>query len=501
MRSIQRHLSARLLATVLAVAGITGSFFYLYVRARLTSEFDRALDEKARQVAGMAEWSSGKLSFSASEAEQADFRGAHPQAYFEIWGPDGTMFLRSPALGNMDLHPPASGPQGKGYELRLPNGVRGRAMEVRVTAHYDEDEPPDARNPKTAPPLITVAVAQNRAELDYTLRVLLSSLLLGALALIAGTTASVILSVRGGLRPLQKLAHEADTIDVQSIGRRFSQEGMPIELVPIRDRLNSLLERLEEAFKRERRFTADVAHELRTPIAELRSLAEVALKWPDPAAATQGFSDTLHIAEHMENMVTALLAIARCEAGRQSLNLQSIDLPAAVADAWKPLQSRATERRLRLQVQIPAGAAILSDRALLMPLISNLLSNAVTYGDPCSAIVCRLEINEGHGLLSFTNATSGLDAADLPHLFEPFWRKDTARTSGHHSGLGLALVSAYATALGMKVQAGLPEPRLFCIALSLTPAMQQARVPSSDDDANESVDRPFKNSSAAPAAR
>jgi signal transduction histidine kinase len=89
------------------------------------------------------------------------------------------------------------------------------------------------------------------------------------------------LSNWAGLSPLNQLANQAASITADSLATRFPTEIWPGELTPISSRLNDLLERLEQSFERERRFSADLAHELRTPIAELRSLAELALKWPE----------------------------------------------------------------------------------------------------------------------------------------------------------------------------------------------------------------------------
>src|ERR1700683_4484395 len=141
-----------------------------------------------------------------------------------------------------------------------------------------------------------------------------------------------MLAVRRGLRPLRQLGTEADGIDAGSLDHRFSREELPRELVPIAQQFNSLLERIDEAFVRERRFTSDAAHELRTPIAELRRLAEVALKWPDRSEAERNYRDVWEVAEHMESLVATLLAIARCRAGTAAVSLQPVDLTGVVKE-------------------------------------------------------------------------------------------------------------------------------------------------------------------------
>ena len=127
-------------------------------------------------------------------------------------------------------------------------------------------------------------MASVRRELDRTLATLQLVLAGSGLLLLAATALVVPRVLRRELKPLQSLAAEAARIDAASLSARFATEGLPGELAPIAARLNELLARLEDSFERERRFSSDVAHEFRTPVAELRSLAELAIKLPDTRA-------------------------------------------------------------------------------------------------------------------------------------------------------------------------------------------------------------------------
>ena len=135
-----------------------------------------------------------------------------------------------------------------------------------------------------------------------------------------------------------------------TLSARFATEGLPGELAPIAARLNELLARLEDSFERERRFSSDVAHEFRTPVAELRSLAELAIKLPDTRAADADH-ETLAIALHLESILTHLLALARGEAGGLPVQRERVELAALLQNVCDPFREKARARELDFQRQ------------------------------------------------------------------------------------------------------------------------------------------------------
>jgi len=290
-------------------------------------------------------------------------------------------------------------------------------------------------------------------------------LLVGA-SMAAITVLVVSVVVRRGLQPLAQLAERAGMIDAASLQLRFPMEQLPAELLPIAGRLNELLARLEAAFERERQFSADVAHELRTPIAELRSLTEVALRWPDDAAATKRtLQEALAIALQMESVVTRLLALARCEAGQMAVRREPVAVAALVAELWEPLAEPARQKNLIVTIGVPAEAQWEADPALLRGILANLLANAVEYCPAGGSVEVRFDGNE----LRVANATDNLSESDLPHLFARFWRKDPARSSGTHCGLGLALARAFARAMECDLKASLSS---FTLTMTLARVSQ-----------------------------
>jgi two-component system sensor histidine kinase QseC len=284
--------------------------------------------------------------------------------------------------------------------------------------------------------------------------------------LLLAVPAIVQRAVRGGLRPLEGLAERVSTIDATLPDGRFETPGLPAELQPIARRLDELLARLRSSFERERRFSADVAHELRTPLFEMRTITDVSLASADPnAESTMAIEDLRAAALQMERIVTTLLALARCEAGHQPVTLQAVDLRRALDEAWGPWQSVA--RAKRLAVALEAEEAIVrTDQTLLASILGNLIANAVEYTREGGRISTTIATTASSVKLGIANTQRDLAAEDLDRLFDPFWRKDVARTSGSHAGLGLSLVGAFARLLGIEVAATLPTPELASFVLT-----------------------------------
>jgi two-component system sensor histidine kinase QseC len=452
---------------------ISGTLLYQYMHAVLNRQFNAALADKAHALCSLIKMqANGELEFELAQQPISPSGNAEFE-YFQIWDEDGTVLMRSPALGKQDL-PRLAAQTPVFVDIDLPEGRPGRAMLLRFAPIAEDEEAGDSTKPQNQPAQatgknITVAVASDRGDLDRVMALLVSALLLVAAFVGIGTVLVVSFVLRHGLKPLEQVAQEAAKIDIQSPHVRFSSDAMPCELQPICRRLNDSLERLMMAFQRERRFTADVAHELRTPIAELRSLADVALKWPsDPEMSLPNFfRDAKDIARQMEGIVTTLLALARCQSGAATVSAEAVNLGEVIKEAWQTCEQKAQERGLGFTFGNSSQLILQTDRTMLHSVISNLLGNAVEYATQSGAISCNVQRSDSGVKISVTNDTDILAPDDLPHLFEAFWRKDPARTDNSHCGLGLTLVEAYAKILGGKVCVSMPTKESVCVELDL----------------------------------
>jgi two-component system sensor histidine kinase QseC len=297
---------------------------------------------------------------------------------------------------------------------------------------------------------------------------------------------------------------------------RLPEDRIPPELAPICRCLNDLLARLDEAFARERRFTSDVAHELRTPIAELRSVVEVALRWPDdPRAAPQALREAEQIAGEMQTLVQTLLDLVRASDHAAPVHLEPIPLRDALArairaveavDAVDAVDALATQRQaMQVQLDVPPDATVLAERTMLASVLGNILSNALEYGGGGGGggggagrepVRCTARHSDGHWVLTVQNRAEQLTPEDVRHMRDPFWRKDSARSgrSGRaggsggsepasHAGLGLALVDTFCRLMKIGLSVELTDDHRFCLHLTFADAHPPAPAPQQHEDA------------------
>ncbi len=259
--------------------------------------------------------------------------------------------------------------------------------------------------------------------------------------------------------PVDELSRVAGGITASSLATRFDAAGLPGELVPIATRLNELLARLEGSFDRERQFSADVAHELRTPIAELRALAESVRKWPDNRPAEHD-RDVEAIAHHMDGLVSRLLTLVRSDDGRLRAVPSAVNLAELVAQTWKTLEARAAERQIHLALMLPSAAPTFTDAVLVRAILANVLQNAVEHAPAGSQAEVQLVHADGLNRVRVSNDATHLAEGDVARLFDRFWRHDSSRTGTDHAGLGLPLAQVFAAAVGGTLTASINRGRL-----------------------------------------
>lgn len=443
MKSLRRQLTRTLLGVLAALLGTALVALYVLVWDELVDAFDATLRARALAVRSQTAGEGGSVRFEPSEELARTFGGDQPRHFFQLWREDGVVLARSRSLPR-DGFSPRRGEKTNFWNLELPTGKPGRAIGFSFT-------PAGAAKSER----VHLVVASEREELDETLGGLAVAVAGCGVVLFGAVWLAVPWVLRRGLVPLDELGRQVARKNAGSLAAPLPLANLPRELRPIGERLNELLARLAESFERERRFSADVAHELRTPLAELRSLAECALRWPD-ARPPDADRDVLAIAQQMEALVEKMLALARADHGQLAVAPVATEIKPLIEGLWPAFAARAESRGLRVRLAIAPGAAP-ADPALLRSILANLLDNAVAYAPSgTEVVVTGAPPAAGGYALRFANRAEGLAAEDAVRMFDRFWRKDRARTGGgEHLGLGLSLAHAFAAAMGWRLEASL----------------------------------------------
>ncbi|MGH8047111.1 MAG: ATP-binding protein [Chthoniobacterales bacterium] len=446
MKSLRSQLTLRLLAGGMLLLGAAGAALYWQVSRALTLGFDDALLATAQSFASLTEQDERGVEVEFHGESMPDFELANGPAIFLLRQADGTEIERSHSFEKDIVLPSLAATAGKPsfFDFTPPDGRRLRCVLLRFTPGKDDGDSENAPGMDAE-----LVIGKNRVPLDSTLASLRMNLLLVGATTLVMFIAIVRWSVRSGLGPLDQLARNVAEINASSLATRFSTDNLPAELQPIAARLNELLARLQSAFERERRFTAAAAHELRTPLAELRALAEVNLTTPaTPAERADSWSDALATTRRMESLSLRLLELSRAESTDVASHRESVFVPGAFEKAWLPWADFAIRRGVSLDASLPADLFVMCDRVVLDVILGNLCANAAQHAPENTTFRVSAASTADAVTMSFRNAAGTLAVADIPHLFERFWRKDSARSDASHHGIGLSLAAEFASLVG-----------------------------------------------------
>ena len=250
------------------------------------------------------------------------------------------------------------------------------------------------------------------------------------------------LVARRGLLPLRRLAEQTGAIGIRNLSVRIDHAGAPHELLPLIDGFNAMLDRLEMSFTQLSQVSADMAHDLRTPIGNLLGQTEVALgQRRDAAYYEKLLGSNFEELQRLSKMTDNMLFLARAEHADHAIERRPLPLAGELAHVADYFEGPADERGIALRCQCGEGDTVYADPTLLRRALANLLANAVRHADAGSAIVLSAE-RDGQGMtLAVENRGPTIPPRHLGRLFDRFYRADAARVgSSESNGLGLSIV-------------------------------------------------------------
>ncbi len=443
--------------------GLLGTF---YLIKWLNKEFDQNLSSKSQVLISLVKADETGVGFDFSNEFMPEFSSETEPEYFQLWLNNNTTLKKSQSLStfSQDADLPVSdfiSTREKFKDITLPDGRHGRMIRVsffpKIEEQMDENESLVDRLP-----VITLAIAKERESLDKTIRDFL--LIFTAIVILFTVIAALTIwqMVTKGLKPLKNMQRKMSVLAVDNLSERLELPSTPKELEDTVEQFNRMLERLQDSFEREKRFTSEIAHELRAPISEMRSLAESALK------DSQGWSpyqDILDSTMQMQVTVSNLMALARCEKGNIILEPQVIKLAGKMDTCWLRHSEMALKRSITHENKIGDEFRIISSSAELDIIFNNLISNAIIYSVEGSQITTFCKTENDILCICITNQAENLSPEDLDKMFDRMWQKNNSSTLRGNSGLGLALVKSYADLLGLKIETKLSKQGLLTIEL------------------------------------
>ncbi len=424
--SIRRRLVSLILGSVLLVWLAMLVSGYAETREEMHELADARLEENARMLALLDLGSLEMLAAAIREQQEEDDDDHERKKHigFQVW--DGGGHLVAHSVGAPD----AAFDARAGYATLKADGKNWRSYAMQKAASGYQVRVFELGRMREA----VVREAAGRMG-----QVML--LALPVLALL------VWFSVGQGLRPMKTLSQALARRDADNLAP-VELENVPMEAQALVQSLNQLLQRLAQSIDRERAFTADAAHELRTPLAAIKVQAEVALAATDEPARRHAISQVIAGVNRTTRLAQQLLLLARLEQP-DAAEVQAVDLGEVAADSVARIADEALRKGMEPELSAAPGCMMQAHSVALAMLVDNLLDNAVKYGRAGGNIAVSVQREGGELVLSVRDDGPGVAAPDLPRLASRFFRVAGSNVEG--SGLGLSLVERIARQYGGNV--------------------------------------------------
>ena len=408
------------MAVVLAV--FSTAIWLLTVRSQ-SARIDFELDEEMNEI--VYELTTLFQRDDLLKELRAEF-GAHATFDFDIARADGSALFLSDRLQQQRLHDETAGPTSATSDVRMLPGLG----ELRVLRRSLESP--------NGPLLVHVAIPLTplREAQQSLLRTMAS---VGPLMLFVAMAGGYWLA-RRALAPIEQITATAQRITAERLDQRLDVPPVRDELSRLAQTLNEMIDRLHRSFNEMHRFTADAAHELRTPLAVLRTQLEVALRANRSPAEYREVLVSLHEETvQLCRLASQLLELSREDAGIEAAPFTRVRLDKVLQESLDQVRPAAEQKSLRLNAANWPATEVIGDTHRLHRVFVNLLDNAVKNTQPDGHIRLSVSATSDSVEVIIADTGCGIPAEHLPHIFDRFYRADPARTSPDGSGLGLAI--------------------------------------------------------------
>lgn len=448
---------------ILAAVG----FLYWMLARSLDRQDDNQIADQVRVLKDLLAERPGDLVAVRQEAEEEFQSRQHTRVYVRLLDAGGRVLVETPGMANLldpTAFPPPATDFRRGSDRRSPDGTPFRVMSVRLAG-----DTPGGPEYVVQAAMDHGSEAALLAEYRRNLWVVLAAGL--AVCVVAGHRIA-----RRGLRPVRLVTDTARRIEPTNLGERIAADGLPAELLDLADTFNRMLDRLERSFTRLGQFSADIAHELRTPVNNLRGEVEVALGKPrTPGQYRELLASNLEEYVRLARLIDSLLFLARAENPHPQVGRDGLDVGTELATVCEFYEAVAGEKGVTLVVAVGSPVRAWLNRPLFQRAVCNLVENALRYTPVGGTVTLSAAASGGAVTVAVADTGSGIAPAHLPHVFDRFYRADPARSSeGRNVGLGLPIVKSIADLHGGTVTAASEVGRGTRVALTFPPGVGEA---------------------------
>jgi two-component system heavy metal sensor histidine kinase CusS len=431
--SLATRLTAWYAGSAFALVLMATGYLYWTSVTNLDREDDQLLGDRVRALRTVMQNRPGDTAALRQEVEEEWEAHERTRIHMRITDDGGQVVVETPGMSQLlpsSSFPAPTAEPRTGADM---DSTKGRSFRVLAVDAADSV-------PKRPPYLIQVAMDRSlelELQADYRKHLLL---VLGtALVVCAGIGYQI---ARRGIRPIHEITDTARRIRPTNLGERITPDGLPAELLMLADTFNQMLDRLEESFVRLSRFSADLAHELRTPVYSLRGEVEVALtKSRTPEEYREVLGSNLEEWGRLAHMIDRLLFLARAENPETQVKKEPCDVGQELATVCEFYGLSAAEAGVQLAVAGDEKVQADLDRPLFQRAVGNVVANALANTPPGGSVTLIATGDDRSTRVEATDTGCGIPAAHLPHVFDRFYRADHTRSSKNGSvGLGLAIV-------------------------------------------------------------
>ncbi|RQR59816.1 HAMP domain-containing protein [Burkholderia sp. Bp9126] len=428
--SLLKRLTFAFAAVAGLVFSLTGAYLYRSLSAELQRRDDIEISGKLNQFAQLSRARGSAQAIRTNPGVFHDVLLSHPGVYLGIYDARGTPLVEHTDGPEPALKPLADGshPDSQPFTCTPEKIGHARCIFSKVVLPSGE-----------AIRMLLVRAAEERQSLLDSYRYHIWFAIAAGALLVCGLGHAV---TRRGLLPVRDIGRQASRIEAHNLDERLDIRGGPVELHELALSVNRMLDRLERSFERLSRFSSDLAHDMRTPLANIISASQITLSRARSAEEYEALIDSnIEECERLQRMIDSMLFLARTDNAQQHLKLAALDAADELQRLASYFQGLAEDAGVRIVVR--GHASVHADAPLFRRAVSNLVSNALQHAQRGSTIELAVSVDADHAAVSVANQGAVIAPDQLDRIFERFYRVDASRYgSARNAGLGLAIVKS-----------------------------------------------------------